>query len=342
MHKALWLLLLTGWALAQSQLFSVGRVTAPVPGQRGSYIVQLDQGVQVKVGDVYLVEGLTADPIKLRVTAIEGDSVLVSTSDQRVSLSAGTAVGSRNPVTVSAGQGAGETGGTRASKSAHDERGPSAESESELARDRARLKSTSIRDRYEDPVVSNGPVNPDQVFNNQGTYAPGDVAGPMADFNNQQAPMARETTDGLPQNDLTGPYNQAGPSGASGFEKGGKGSYDASLPATFVVDKVYFFLDSRKNICLRLKVRNKGGQPARFSVAADCANSSNRIVYSVKKDFPRLAPGEYDYFNVVTSLQPRQSMFSGGYVNSASVMSSIETESFGQVRPRPKVEALRD
>ncbi len=341
MRTLCFILLVTCWALAQSKLYLVGKVVAPVPGQRGCYIVNLSDGIQVKVKDAYFVEGLTPEPIRLEVTAIEGDSVLVRTNDLRVILSAGTEVGSREPLTVSAGQGAGKTGGVQNGKSASQERGPRASEESLLARERAR-QNGSIRDRYDDPVVSNGPLSPDQVFNNSGTYSQNDVASPMADFNNEQSRSARETTDGLPQDDLSSPYNRGGPSGMSSFEKGGKGSYNADLPATFVVEKTYFFLDSRQNVVLRVRVRNKGGQPSRFRLSCDCVNSSNRVVYSVNKELTRLEPGQYDYFDILTSLQPRTEMFGAGYTNSASVMQTIETKSFGEVRARPKVQALKD
>lgn len=342
MRFLVWFLLLACWAVAQSSLFKVGKILSTVPGQRGSYIVKLDDGVQVKLGDRFVVEGVSSGPIELVVSAIEGDSVMVRTTDQRVILSAGTEVGSRTPLTAPSGQGVGQTGGAHASRSASQERGPSASSESVLAQERGRLQGTSIRDRYDDPVVTNAPISPDQVYTREGVYAQNDVSTPMQDFNNQQSRQAADTTDGLPSNSPFSSYNQPGTSGASGFERGGKGSYDSSLPATFVVEKSYFFLDNQKNVCLRLKVRNKGGQPGRFQVACDCTNVGGKVVYSVTKEFAALDPGAYDYFSVVTALRPRTEMFGTGYVNSASMGSTIETSSFGEVRVRPRAEALKD
>lgn len=335
------LLMAAALAVAQSNLYPVGKVLTPVPGQKGCYVVKLVEGVQVRVGDTFWVEGLTPDLIQLEVTALEADSATVRTRDHRVFLSAGTAVGSKDALTVSSASGSGTTGGVRASKSAAQEQGPDASRESVLAQERSRLKNTSLRERYDEPVVTNGPVSASEVYSRP-QYAQNDVATPLSDFNNEQAPMARETTDGLPGYSRASNYNQAGTSGAAAFEKGGLGSFDANLPATFVVEKSYFFLDNQQNICVRLKVRNKGGKPARFMASCDCVSGGGRVVYSITKEMPQLEPGEYNYFNVVTGLKPRRQMLGTGYMNASSVMTRIETEQFGEVRARPQARPVAE
>ncbi len=338
-RATLLMLLMVSLALAQSKLYQVGKVLTPVPGQKGCYVIKLVQGVQVRVGAVLWVEGLTPDPIQLEVTALEADSATVRTRDHRVFLSQGTEVGSKDALTVSGGTGSGTMGGTRSGKSASQERGPDAASESTLAQERSRLKNTSLRERYDEPVVTNGPISTSEVYARQ-KYAQNDVAGALNDFNNEQAPMARETTDGLPGATRASNYNQTAPSGAAAFEKGGKGSFDANLPATFVVEKSYFFLDTQQNVCVRLKVRNKGGKAARFLAACDCVNAGGRVVYSISKEMPLLEPGEYNYFNVLTGLRPRREMLGTGYMNASSVTTRIETEQFGEVRARPQARPI--